>query len=603
MKNFAALLLCGVLTTAFSIPLTAQTYTTNQRGKTIHVVYDDSGSMILEKGEYRDRWGQAKYAMEVFAAMLEEKDTMRVYFMSDYDLSVGGSLNAPAKITISGLESSGSRVAKIHNTITSDANTSFDTVTKAYTDLKNQVTDEKWLVVLSDGEFNRLNGQREYNIPIDDFFSQYVNESNVKIIVLAMGDEVVQVKPDPNRGIYFEHAKNDNEILGKITSICNRIFNRNKLSFTNEARREFSFDIPMHELLVFAQGADVKINGIKGDGTYSVNQSVNVRYSEVASVNFRNDPNVVISRNLTGIVASLRDIPKGKYSLDIAGESTVEVYYKPVVNIDIKLLKGRKQIKTYDIDEGNYQIRYGIVNEAGDFFESSLLGKVEYRAAARNGGNTVPIKSGDGISLQQGELAINVVAQFLEINTAENTVTHRVITPLPFKERFHNWIKKYWFIFWPLVFLLLALLLYWLLWGRKKRFPKYMSKKPTIIVEMESNTITKYGSFKINPKTKWLPFCPETGRLVAVADGKPLPPLKVKAVGNERMELTNIGDFSPDKLSGIDFYIGDQPVLEGSSRRKVMSCSTEIKSVHYSGGGAVTTHKCSFAKAGRKRKK
>ena len=718
MKKSVALLVCLMLMSAVFLPLQSNAYTTNQRSRAIHIVYDDSGSMIREDGVYLDRWGQAKYALEVFAAMLEARDTMRVYYMSDFDTSAGGSTNASARISMSGSEVAATRVAKIHDTVTCAANTPYDPVTKAYADLKNSDADEKWLVVLTDGKFNRLNGQNASNVDVDGFFSQYVSESDVKIIFMAIGDEFDEIKADPGRNIFFEHARNSNEILGRITEICNRIFNRNRLRFTNEARHEFSFDIPMLELLVFAQGADVKVNSISGDGTHSPDDTVNVRYSEVAATNYANDSNVIISRNLTGVVASFQNIPKGSYSLDINGAQTVEVYYKPAVKVDIKLFQHGEEILTQNLLEGDYQIRFGIVNENGEFFESSLLRSVEYEATAQNGGQTVSINSGDTISLKRGELTVHVLSHFLEINTAENTVTRRVLAPasplevdiampndeftvtnlndtgafiitvkhegnlltetqwqsmpmpvvttiskvnivglkrgadvstfefyikqmnsdkyttstgditltataeleydeqlcvgegnitvnidddISFWERFQDWIKKYWYIFWPLLFLLLGLLLWWLLWGRKKRFPKYMSKTPAIQVETDNNTITKYGSFKINKKTKWMPLCPETGTIVAAADGKPLPPLKVKAVGNERMELTNTPDFISNRLSGVDFFINDQPLAEGSKRNKEMSCTARIKSVYYSAGAAMT-HTCSFTK-GKKRKK
>lgn len=53
--------------------------------RVIHLVYDDSGSMIRANGEQVDRWCQAKYAMEVFAAMLGENDTMNIYYMSAFE--------------------------------------------------------------------------------------------------------------------------------------------------------------------------------------------------------------------------------------------------------------------------------------------------------------------------------------------------------------------------------------------------------------------------------------------------------------------------------------------------------------------------------------
>lgn len=122
------------------------------------------------------------------------------------------------------------------------------------------------------------------------------------------------------------------------------------------------------------------------------------------------------------------------------------------------------------------------------------------------------------------------------------------------------------------------------------------------MVEKDDNVVTKFGSFKIIPKTKWLPLCPERGTIVAVADGKPLPSLRVRALGGERMELTNTGDFLADRLGGIDFSISGVPLPEGSAKNREMSCAAQIVSIFYSAGSA-TTHTCSFVKKDKKRRK
>jgi hypothetical protein len=610
----------------FTMPVIAQTYKTEQRSKAIHVVYDDSASMIVDdkndnieaNDEYLDRWCQAKYAMEVFAAMLEEKDTMRVYFMSEFHPEIGGNIDHPARIVISGSAPAVERVNKIHNDPpTYSFGTPFDPVVKAYNDLRNTAADTKWLVVLTDGDFDRFKekkvGEKPDEIPpidVDAYLSQFVKESDVNIIFLAMGEDAKKIKDDPNGNIYFEHAKNNDEILEKITLICNRIFNRNKLKFTNQNRYEFSFDIPMTELLVFAQGPGVKVNGINGGKTFT-SETVNVRYSEKATTNpMYNNSKVVVSKGLTGTVTTFRNvpnIPKGSYSLELTstGSQIVEIYYKPVVNVDIKLLKNGKEVKKQDIEEGRYKINFGIVNENGDFSKSpsKLLEEVDYKAEVQNGDRSFKINNGDTVKLNSGDAAIKVSAHFLEINTAENSITRKILPPKPFKERFLDWIHDYWYIFWPLVCLLLAILLWWLLWGRKKRFPKYMSKKPVITIENESGSRidSHSGSLKIVKKTKWLPLCPEKGTIIAYADGR-LPSLKVKALGNGQMELTNTSSFTPDSLHGIDFFINEQPVPEGSTRNKIMSCTAQIKSIYYN-AGVETTHICSFAKKGKKRRK
>ena len=56
----------------------------------IAIVYDDSGSMVKEDDIYQANWCRAKYALEVFSAMLQEGDEMTVYPMSNYRDSVAG---------------------------------------------------------------------------------------------------------------------------------------------------------------------------------------------------------------------------------------------------------------------------------------------------------------------------------------------------------------------------------------------------------------------------------------------------------------------------------------------------------------------------------
>ena len=616
IKRTGMLFLCLLLVGMVFAPLQAAADTANQRSRAINVVFDDSGTMLRTGGVFTDRLVQARYAMEVFAAMLEERDTMRIYFVSDFDeIHGGGYRNAPARITIYGSEPAPVRVARIHNTITGLVNTPFDPAIRAYRDLRVSDADERWLVVLTDGLFNQIYGSWApgYRVDINRYFMQFAAGSDVRIILLAIGDadyiyQLVSENPSvPALDFFTYHARTSAEILDSIIAICNRIFNRNILRFGDETRREFTFDIPMTELLVFAQGPDVRIDGIRGDATFAPNETVSVRYNERPALNYAaNDPRVlaIMPRELAGVVASFQNIPIGSYVLDVTGARTVEIYFSPNVSLGVKIFQGegrrRRQMQEHDIVAGDYWIYFGFVNEDGEFFESELLGAVNYRATVKNGGREFGITSGQRVSLSAGELAIAANAQFLEINTSEAMYSRNILPPPTLLERIQEWARRFWW----LLAALGALLLWYILWGRKKRFPRYMSPKPTIIVETDTSSLTHYGKFSINAKTKWLPLCPETGWINASANGN-LPRLKVKAVGNGQMELTNTIDFTRDRLRNIDFYINGQPLPEKTSKNRVMSCTAKIKSVHQSVTSAnATTHTCSFTKStGKKNRK
>lgn len=122
----------------------------NAPSRTINLVYDDSGSMIVnDKGEYVDTWCQAKYAVEVFAGMLGDNDTMNVYVMSDFENGVDGN----PKLVLKGRDGAEKNVSEVHNMVTVDGNTPFNAVRAAEAALESTKADEKWLVVLTDGEF------------------------------------------------------------------------------------------------------------------------------------------------------------------------------------------------------------------------------------------------------------------------------------------------------------------------------------------------------------------------------------------------------------------------------------------------------------------
>ena len=89
MRRFIAVALTLLMLIPFCLIANAETYVPS---RTINLVYDDSGSMIRVGSNYVDTWCQAKYAMEFFAGMLGENETLNIYYMSDY---VNGSTSAP----------------------------------------------------------------------------------------------------------------------------------------------------------------------------------------------------------------------------------------------------------------------------------------------------------------------------------------------------------------------------------------------------------------------------------------------------------------------------------------------------------------------------
>ena len=403
-----AFVMCQPSVTVFSAPSSPE--------RVIHIVYDDSGSMIVSHGKKVDTWCQAKYAMEVFAAMLGEDDLMNIYVMSDFPGGKG------AKLKLNGASGAKANVEQVHSMLTAAGNTPFQTVEKAYEDLAAAKAQSKWLVVLTDGEFQNVKGT------VDEYFAK--KSGGVKVMYLAMGQEAGVIKENPRKNIYFEKAANNTQILQKLTGICNTIFERDKLK-VDAASRIISFDIPISELIVFAQGADVDIQSVtREDGQVfrSPMEPVEVRYSEKPATNYKE---FNVDKSLKGSVATFRDdFAAGRYTVNVSGAETVEVYYKPNVEIRAFLFdaEGKDVSDSPDLKKGEYTLRYGFVKAGTNdpVPESELLGDVSFSAELKTDSGMEKLQSGDKIALDVGDAELKLSAQYLKRNRLQRTYRYSI---------------------------------------------------------------------------------------------------------------------------------------------------------------------------------
>lgn len=418
-KSICGLLVCVLLCSFFASMALANA--SSEPSRMINVVYDDSGSMYRTDSVV-DTWCQAKYSMEVFAAMLGEKDTLNVYYMSDYRSGTG---RGP-RLVLHGKDGAATNVGKLHSEKTRAGNTPFNSVRKAYSDLSKATADEKWLVILTDGAFEDGALGRD---KIDAFLA--VKDSDISVMFLAMGPSAAGITAKSSQNIFYVEAKTSNQILKQITGICTRIFNSDKLD-VNVKTKNFSFDVPMGELTVFAQGANVQINGIKkSDGTLvkSSKTPVAVKYSNCDATNYNNEP----SKDLVGSIATfVGDFSAGDYVVDVSGAETIEVYYKPNVEVAVYLTnsQGNEVTDMANLEAGEYKISFGFV-KAGTkekVAQSKLLGEVTYEAVITNNGEKHEkiYSNGDKINLKTGSLSIDAVARYLDYHSVSTHLDYSI---------------------------------------------------------------------------------------------------------------------------------------------------------------------------------
>lgn len=377
--------------------------------RVIHVVYDDSGSMFQTGGASVDTWCQAKYSMEVFAAMLGETDRMNIYYMSDYARGI----SAEPRLQLDGGNGVETNVGLVHAEKTVAGGTPFNAVVKAYSDLDAAVAGEKWLIILTDGEFQGVEGQAG----IDDFLAR--KTADINVMFLGMGANAGGITEKPNDGIFYVPAQTSSQILKCVTDICTRIFESHKLE-VNVGAKTVSFDVPMSELTVFAQGANVSIGEIRREDGSSIPNArlpVEVKYSECDATNFSNQP----VKDLMGKIAVFKDdFSAGEYALDVSGAETIEIFYKTNIEVGAYLTdsQGNEVEDISDLAAGEYTLFFSFV-KAGTkerVAESKLLGNVSYEAVVTNNGVTHErlYTNGDKIVIEEGGLSVDVTAVYLD---------------------------------------------------------------------------------------------------------------------------------------------------------------------------------------------
>lgn len=410
-KVIASVLIIAMLATIFWVPgATMQAAETKEnKSRAIYVVFDNSGSMY---GPGNKAWSQATYAMEVFAAMMnyESGDVMKVFPM--HNVTTTGESGAVSSMTIS----SQADIAKIHDMYTpKPLGTPYTQANVAANELVNLLNgnqkDEGWLIVLTDGEFDSdvPNNLRE------DLKAKASANPNLFVQYLAIGEEVKTIPDgDETVGFYSQKAGNSSEVVNELAVICNRIFKRNEYSYENGKKLEF--DIPISKVIVFAQGKDVKINGLKNKegGEVKLQNSTKVSYSTTEGAGKTSYVTATPTKDtsLKGEVAIFADtssIVAGKYDLDVAGADSIKVYYEPDAVFGIGLFDEDKQVSKNSIEGGTYKLHVGFVESlTGKFIEDSkLLGEPQY---------TLKV-NGEDISIENGK-----ISQVIDINVSGDTL-------------------------------------------------------------------------------------------------------------------------------------------------------------------------------------
>lgn len=435
MKRLCALLLALLVTlSTLGTGFSALAVNTKTKSRTIHVVYDDSGSMAY-KGV--TRWSQAKYALEVFAAMMGKGDSMVIYPMSSYsyrDLKgENGSRSPEITVSLSGAESAAERVEKI-NKMNGDGgiyrNTPIETVSKANSELQKSPADEKWLVVLTDGVFDH--GKHRTELSQEEVTSTILNcvSEQVRVAYVAIGarsggsDKVISLTGQ-RRENFYPYDADENNILSTVTEMATTVFNYQPVpSLSGGTEKSFTTDIPVSKVIVFAQGSDAQVEhlAVNGDKA-SPSASVEVAVSANTSYQPRNKGyDVKVAPGLKGSVVTYESaddkhpFPSGSYRFDCASQD-VQVYYEPGVDVQVVLADAAgnevnvSDDSTQSIEAGTKQVKILMVNpltgEQIDPESSAMLSGAQRSLTLRDSkGGVTTCKDGESVTIPEGQVEL-----------------------------------------------------------------------------------------------------------------------------------------------------------------------------------------------------
>ncbi len=343
----------------------------------INIVYDDSGSMYTDDGAYFDKWCNANYAMSVFAAMMDSGDTMNIYPMG---------MQGACAATIDGSDTPASRVRSINTIELAGSNTYFSAVEGAYADLRNAPSSmNRWLVVLTDGKFTGKSASS-----VASALESYADQG-IRVIYLAIGQDIDTIDDNRGGGFYAYYAKDSDAILPQVTVVANQIFENyefdDRFFRTQSGSITLNFEVPMEQVTLFAQGANIQIGSlVSSSQTIACQQTVSVKASDdnipvkyTGDARIQLDSILASNSGLQGCIATFSTagqlIPAGEYTVQISDTSNVEVYARPVVDIGARFYSGTEAVAgNTDLQEGTYRYEIVFIDPlTGEVVDSELL--------------------------------------------------------------------------------------------------------------------------------------------------------------------------------------------------------------------------------------
>ena len=268
-------------------------------------------------------------------------------------------------------------IDKISNLYTvRPSNTPFAPITEAYDYLKTSNSDEKWLVILTDGAFNQDERGKGSAIDLQKRVSSLASK-DIKVQYLGFGGATVLKANEAN--YFFTKKSSDTSLKDDLIGICNSIFQRSVLPSNRLNGTTLKLDLSMKNVIVFAQGANAKITSLKTSDGKEIAKTLDSGQRKYSNIKAKGYANAPVDTSLAGQVVTFAACPKGEYTLTYSGADAIQVFYEPDVDIDVSLINsdGEKVDGSDGFSAGEYTVTSRIVDSSTgeDVTSHELMGK------------------------------------------------------------------------------------------------------------------------------------------------------------------------------------------------------------------------------------
>ena len=387
---------------------------TGEKPYVIAVAYDNSGSMYSRSGE----WCYAKYAMEIFASMMDltGRDTLTVFTMHNINTDGVSSARRFEVKTVADID-------KIHKMVTpSPSGTPFTPVEEAYEYLKSadqKNEKERWLIVLTDGAFDGLSGNN-----LKKKLTKMADGTNINVQYIPFGGSVLS-DDSPSDAFHASPNISGNDALRtELVSVCNKIFERDELKNRLNGQ-SLTIDLSMKRVIVFVQGKGASITALKDPNGNPVNVLMNSgtrKYSNYSNGNGGHaSPMPKDVEGQCGQVVTFGACTKGTYTLEYSADM-VQIFYEPDVTMKIEFVNQDGVVEDFsdgEIPPGGYTFNAKLVDRVTgeDVSSHELLGgNVTIDASIKYKGETpIDLKPGDKVDLKPGKgVDFDITATYLD---------------------------------------------------------------------------------------------------------------------------------------------------------------------------------------------